>query len=71
VEVVLYIGGSRNGEKSVLPYGFSKTRVDTQHGPEIYIQRLLSSNKYGVVPVMILENLHEDTASTLLNQYLN
>jgi len=71
VKVVLYIGGSKHGERGVLPYGFSKTRVDSRQGTEIYVQRLLAVGERRPVPVMILENLHEETASALLYKHLN
>jgi len=32
--IVLYVGGSKDGEKGVVPYGFSKSRADTALGPE-------------------------------------
>jgi len=71
VEVVLYIGGSKHGERGVLPHGFSKTRVDSRQGSEIYVQRFLAMGERRRVPVMILENLHEDAASALLHKHLN
>jgi len=71
VEVVLYIGGSKHGDRGVLPHGFSKTRVDSRKGSEIYVQRFLAMGERKRVPVMILENLHEDTACALLYQQLN
>ncbi len=31
-----FVGGSKDGEKGVVPYGFSKSRADTALGPEFY-----------------------------------
>ena len=51
--VVLYIGGSKDGEKGVVPYGFSKTRRDTDAGPEIYVERMMDVSGKGRVRVMV------------------
>ena len=42
MSVVLYIGGSKDGEKGVMPYGFSKSMKETASGPEIYVERVLA-----------------------------
>ena len=68
--VVLYIGGSKDGDKGVLPYGFSKTRADTEHGPEIYVERTMNVSGRGSMRVMVLEDLRDDIASQRLNQHL-
>lgn len=68
--VVLYIGGSRDGEKGVVPYGFSKTCMDTDDGPEIYVERVMDVSGRGRVRVMVLENLREDIAFQRLNRHL-
>ena len=68
--VVLYIGGSKDGDKGVLPYGFSKTRADTEHGPEIYVERMMSVSGRGAMRVMVLEDLRDDIASQRLYQHL-
>lgn len=68
--IVLYIGGSKDGDKGVLPYGFSKTRADTEHGPEIYVERMMSVSGRMPMRVMVLEDLREDLASQRLNQHL-
>ncbi|AMJ55337.1 hypothetical protein ABE493_00140 [Stenotrophomonas terrae] len=68
--IVLYIGGSKDGDKGVLPYGFSKTRADTEHGPEIYVERMMSVSGRVPMRVMVLEDLREDIASQRLNQHL-
>ncbi len=39
--IVLYVGGSKDGEKGVVPYGFSKSRADTALGPEFYTERFM------------------------------
>lgn len=61
MSIVLYVGGSKDGDKGVVPYGFNKTRTMTKTGPEIYVQRTLSLAKIGTVRVMALEYLQEDT----------
>ena len=68
--VVLYIGGSKDGDKGVLPYGFSKTRADTENGPEVYVERMLDVTGRGRLRVMVLEDLRDDIASQRLNQHL-
>ncbi|KRG67696.1 hypothetical protein ABB27_08960 [Stenotrophomonas terrae] len=68
--IVLYIGGSKDGDKGVLPYGFSKTRADTEHGPEIYVERMMSVSGRMPMRVMVLQDLREDIASQRLNQHL-
>ncbi|PZU28525.1 hypothetical protein [Stenotrophomonas sp. PS02298] len=68
--IVLYIGGSKDGDKGVLPYGFSKTRADTEHGPEIYVERTMNVSGRGSMRVMVLEDLRDDVASQRLYQHL-
>lgn len=68
--VVLYIGGSKDGEKGVVPYGFSKTRRDTDAGPEIYVERMMDVSGKGRVRVMVLESLRDDIAFQRLSRHL-
>jgi len=68
--IVLYIGGSKDGDKGVVPYGFSKTRADTEHGPEIYVERMMDAPGRGRMRVMVLEDLRDDIAFQRLNQHL-
>ena len=68
--IVLYIGGSKDGDKGVVPYGFSKTRMDTDNGPEIYVERMLDTGGRGRMRVMVLENLREDIALQRLSRHL-
>ena len=68
--IVLYIGGSKDGDMGVVPYGFSKTRMDTDNGPEIYVERMLDTGGRGRMRVMVLENLREDIALQRLNRHL-
>ncbi|AXI83664.1 hypothetical protein FUT69_08105 [Xylella taiwanensis] len=60
MSIVLYVGGSKDGDKGVVPYGFNKTRTITETGPEVYVQRTLSLAEIGTVRVMALESLQED-----------
>ena len=68
--VVLYIGGSKDGEKGVVPYGFSKTRRDTDAGPEIYVERMMDVSGKGRMRVMVLESLRDDIAFQRLSRHL-
>jgi len=45
--IVLYVGGSKDGDKGLVPHGFSKSRADTDTGPEIYTERFMESAKSG------------------------
>ncbi|WP_269791003.1 hypothetical protein [Stenotrophomonas sp. Iso1] len=68
--IVLYIGGSKDGDKGVVPYGFSKTRADTENGPEFYVERMMEVNGRARMRVMVLEDLRDDIASQRLSQHL-
>jgi hypothetical protein len=68
--IVLYIGGSKDGDKGVVPYGFSKTRADTEQGPEFYVERMMDVSGRGRMRVMVLEDMLDDVASQRLNQHL-
>ncbi|WP_305805202.1 hypothetical protein [Stenotrophomonas sp. YIM B06876] len=68
--VVLYIGGSKDGDKGVVPYGFSKTRAETAHGPEVYVERMMSVDGRGQMRVMALETLREEIVCQRLTQHL-
>ena len=41
MSIVLYVGGSKDGDKGVVPYGFSKSRTMTEAGPEVYVERMV------------------------------
>ncbi|MGE8212062.1 hypothetical protein [Stenotrophomonas sp.] len=68
--IVLYIGGSKDGDKGVVPYGFSKTRADTEDGPEFYVERMMNVTGRGRMRVMVLEDLRDDIACQRLSQHL-
>ncbi|KRG66078.1 hypothetical protein ABB26_02400 [Stenotrophomonas humi] len=68
--IVLYIGGSKDGDKGVVPYGFSKTRADTENGPEFYVERMMEISGRARMRVMVLEDLRDDIASQRLSQHL-
>ncbi|MQP74647.1 hypothetical protein CQ393_01885 [Stenotrophomonas sp. MYb238] len=68
--IVLYIGGSKDGKKGVVPYGFSKTRMDTDQGPEIYVERMMDVTGKGRMRVMVLETLRDDIAFQRLSRHL-
>lgn len=68
MSVVLYIGGSKDGEKGVMPYGFSKSMKETDSGPEIYVERVLAlSDRH--VRIMALESLQDDIVVERLHKY--
>ena len=68
--IVLYIGGSKDGDKGVVPYGFSKTRADTAHGPEVYVERMMNVEGRCQMRVMALETLREEIVCERLTQHL-
>lgn len=68
--IVLYIGGSKDGDKGVVPYGFSKARADTENGPEFYVERMMEISGRARMRVMVLEDLRDDIASQRLSQHL-
>lgn len=59
MSILLYVGGSKDGEKGVVPYGFSRSMAMTEDGPEIYSERVLSLDAVGRVRVMALESLQD------------
>lgn len=59
MSIVLYVGGSRDGEKGVMPYGFHKSMSVGAAGREIYVERVLALADIGKVRVMALESLSE------------
>ena len=61
MSIVLYVGGSKDGVKGVVPYGFRKTSTMTESGPEIYVEKTLSLAEIGTVRVMALQSLREST----------
>lgn len=58
--IVLYVGGSKDGEKGVVPCGFSKSRADTALGPEFYTERFMELQGVGKVRLMALEGMRDD-----------
>ncbi|UYB54198.1 hypothetical protein OCJ37_09815 [Xanthomonas sp. AM6] len=68
MSVVLYIGGSKDGEKGVMPYGFSKSMKETDSGPEIYVERVLAVSDRQV-RIMALESLQDDIVVERLHKY--
>ncbi|MBB5944048.1 MULTISPECIES: hypothetical protein [Xanthomonas] len=68
MSVVLYIGGSKDGEKGVMPYGFRKSMKETEAGPEIYVERVLALSDRQV-RIMALESLQDDIVVERLHRY--
>lgn len=69
MSVVLYVGGSKDGDKGVVPYGFKKARTMTQHGPEFYVERIVQLARLGSVRVMALKTLHEQSLIELTQSH--
>jgi len=55
MSILLYVGGSKDGEKGLVPYGFKRSMTMTEDGPEIYSERELSLEAVGKVRVMALD----------------
>ena len=60
MSIVLYVGGSKDGEKGVVPYGFTKSMATGEAGREVYVERVLALETIGKVRVMALESMAED-----------
>lgn len=58
--IVLYVGGSKDGDKGLVPHGFSKSRAETDSGPEIYTERFMELQGIGKVRVMALESMRDE-----------
>jgi hypothetical protein len=58
--IVLYVGGSKDGDKGLVPHGFSKSRAETEQGPEIYTERFMELQGIGRIRVMALESMRDD-----------
>jgi len=70
MSILLYVGGSKDGEKGLVPYGFSRSMAMTEEGPEFYAERVLSLDRVGKVRVMALESLQDTwVAERLANHY--
>ena len=59
MSIVLYVGGSKDGSRGVVPHGFTRCMLETEQGREIYVERLLRLPQVGTVRVMALEQLDE------------
>ncbi|KAF1689211.1 hypothetical protein [Pseudoxanthomonas taiwanensis] len=59
MSIVLYVGGSKDGSRGVVPHGFTRCMLETEQGREIYVERLLRLPQVGTVRVMALEQLAE------------
>lgn len=61
MSIVLYVGGSKDGEKGVIPYGLKKSMAMTESGPEFYVERVMALEHVGKVRVMALASLQESS----------
>jgi len=59
MSIVLYVGGSKDGSRGVVPHGFTRCMLETEQGREIYVERMLRLPNVGTVRVMALEHLDE------------
>ncbi|MDR2870957.1 MAG: hypothetical protein LBV45_00145 [Xanthomonadaceae bacterium] len=70
MSIVLYIGGSKDGMRGVMPYGFTKTMLETENGCEIYVERMIPLQGKGtVVRVMALESIQDDALANHVTKY--
>jgi hypothetical protein len=67
--IVLYVGGSKDGEKGVMPYGLSKLQAQGESGPEIYVERMMELSGVGRIRVMALEGLKDDLVVQRLHRH--
>lgn len=67
--IVLYVGGSKDGDKGVMPYGLRKLQAQGESGLEIYVERMLELNGVGRVRVMALESLKDDCVVQRLHRH--
>lgn len=59
MSIVLYLGGSKDGEKGVMPYGLTKSMTEGEAGREVYVERRLRLRNGSRLRVMALETLDE------------
>ncbi|AOA72679.1 hypothetical protein [Stenotrophomonas rhizophila] len=67
--IVLYVGGSKDGDKGLVPHGFTKSRADTDIGTEIYTERFMELQGLGRVRVMALESLQDEAVRVRAAQH--
>lgn len=58
--IVFYVGGSKDGEKGVVFYGFSKFCVDIVLGLEFYMEWFMELQGVGKVCLMVLEGMCDE-----------
>lgn len=66
---VIYVGGSKDGTRGMMPYGLRKLQADGQQGKEIYVEKTMELNGVGRVRVMALEGLHEEVLIKQLHHH--
>ena len=57
---VIYVGGSKDGTRGMMPYGLRKLQSDGKQGIEIYVEKTLQLQGGGRVRVMALEGLQDE-----------
>ena len=68
--IVLYVGGSKDGTRGVVPHGFTRTMRETvEYGREIYVERIVRLARYGSVRIMALETLCEELIAGLVSRH--
>jgi hypothetical protein len=58
MSIVLYVGGSKDGTRGLMPYGFTRSMLETETGREIYVEHMVKVEGGSMVRVMALESMH-------------
>ena len=66
---VIYVGGSKDGTRGMMPYGLRKLQAQSNNGTEIYIEKTIDLHGIGRIRVMALEGLHEEALARQLHQH--
>ena len=66
---VLYVGGSKDGTRGMMPYGLRKLQAEGDNGTEIYVEKTMELHGVGRVRVMALEGLHEEVLVRQLHHH--
>lgn len=66
---VLYVGGSKDGTRGMMPYGLRKLQAEGDQGTEIYVEKTMDLTGVGRVKVMALEGLHEEVLVQQLQRH--
>lgn len=67
--MVVYVGGSKDGTRGLMPYGLTKLQAQGEQGPEIYVEKMMELDGVGRVRVMALEGLKEEIIVQRLSRH--